>query len=322
VSPEYAPEYATLRKLIKPRFKMSKSAWQNFYPYFLVLVSSLVWGLTFSLARIATSENAHPLGLSFWQAFGGGVTLLFVCGYRGVLPKLGYSSIRRYLVIAFTGTAIPATLFFYAASKVPAGILAITVTVVPLLTYGVSLLLGIDTYARKRFIGILLGFVAILFLVIPEASLPDPSMTPWLLLALLSSVFYTVENLYVDAWVPDDTDMTALLTGGLFMAALVLVPIQMVQDTWVPLHYPFTKIEWSILAIAVAGSLAYALFFLVVKLAGAVFASLTAYVVTITGVLWGIIIFDETHSLWVWSAFLLLFVGMILVTPRNRSANV
>ncbi len=300
---------------------MSDTGWNKFYPYFLVLLSSLVWGLTFSLARIATSENAHPLGLSFWQAFGGGVTLLFVCGYRRTWPVLDANSIRRYLVIAFTGTAIPATLFFYAASKIPAGILAITVTVIPMLTYGFSLILGIDQYARKRFIGILLGFIAILFLVIPESSLPDPSMTPWLLLALLSSVFYTIENLYVDAWVPDDADMTALLTGGLFMAALVLVPIQWAMDVWVPLQFPFTKIEWSIFAIAVAGSLAYALFFLVVKLAGAVFASLTAYVVTITGVFWGIIIFDETHSTWVWASFVLLLIGMALVTPRHRSAD-
>ncbi len=299
---------------------MSGTGLQKIYLYVLVLAAGVTWGLTFSLARIATSQGAHPLGLSFWQAMGGGVTLIIICAFRQIWPAVDMQSIRRYGVIAFTGTAIPSTLYFYAASKIPAGILAITVTLVPLLTYATSLLLGVDAYRRKRFIGILLGFVAILLLVIPQSSLPDPSMTTWTLLALLSSVFYTIENLYVDAGVPDDADMIALLTGGLFVAATVLIPIQVVQHAWVPLNFPFTRIEWSILASAVAGSLAYALFFMIVKMAGAVFASLSAYVVTISGVFWGIVIFDETHSLWVWSAFGLLLVGMVLVTPRERPA--
>ena len=39
------------------------------------------------------------------------------------------------MVIALAGTAIPGTLLFYAASRVPSGILAITVSLVPMLTY-------------------------------------------------------------------------------------------------------------------------------------------------------------------------------------------
>ncbi|WP_424948246.1 DMT family transporter [Candidatus Spongiihabitans sp.] len=289
-----------------------------FLPYFLMLFCGTVWGTTFSLARIATSENAHPLGLSFWLASGGGLVLLVIGLVRRVWPPLDRDSLVRYVVIGSIGSIIPGTLYFYAASRVPSGILAITITLVPMMTYLLSLVLGVDAYQRKRFIGILIGFAAILLLVIPESSLPDPGMTKWLLLALLACAFYTIETLYVDVLIPDNTDMVALLSGGLIMASIGMIPILYFQDAWVPLNFPFTKIEWSIVAMAVVSSLAYATFFLLVKMAGAVFASLSGYVITTAGVFWGIVIFDETHSIWVWSAFALLLVGMALVTPREK----
>jgi drug/metabolite transporter (DMT)-like permease len=296
---------------------MDRARGGKLYAYVLLLACGVIWGLTFSLARIATSENAHPLGLAFWQAFGGGIVLIVVCIARGKLPPLDRASMVRYVVIALVGTAVPGTLYYYAASRIPAGILAISLTTVPMLTYAFSLPLGADSYQHKRISGILVGFAAILMLVIPDTSLPDPGMVNWLLLALASSVFYSIENIYVDIRVPDDIDMVALLTGALFVASIFLIPILVAFDAWVPLRYPFTAVEWSIAGMAVISSSAYAIFFLVVKMAGAVFASLSAYVVTVAGVIWAILIFGETHSLWVWSSFALLLLGMALVTPRE-----
>ncbi len=287
-------------------------------PYFLVLFCGVVWGGTFSLAKIATSENAHPLGLVFWQVCGGGVVLLAISLMRGVLPALHKAALRRYLVIGLLGSVIPATVYFYAASRVPAGILAITIALVPIMTYVFALLVGADAYQPKRLIGMFIGFMAILLLLIPENSLPDPSMTKWLLLAFLSCVAYACESLYVDMWIPNDIDMVALLCGALIMASVAMIPLLLLQDAWVPLTFPFTKIEWSIVAMAIANSLAYAIFLFLVKMSGAVFASLSAYVVTTAGVFWGIVLFGEVHSLWVWSAFALLLLGMLLVTPRER----
>ena len=296
---------------------MQHRAGTKLYAYTLLFTCGVIWGLTFSLARIATSQDAHPLGLAFWQALGGGLVLLVVCCARGSLPVLNRSFFRRYLVIALIGTAIPGTLYFYAASRIPAGVLAITVTTVPLLTYAICLPLGADRYQHKRFSGLLVGFVAILILVLPDSSLPDPGMVNWLLLALASSVFYSLENIYVDIRVPHGLDMIALLCGALFVAAVLLIPVVAVFDAWVSLTMPFTEVEWAIVGMAVVSSSAYAVFFLVIKMSGAVFASLSAYVVTIAGVFWAILLFDESHSVYVWTAFGLLLVGMALVTPRH-----
>ena len=40
-------------------------------------------------------------------------------------------------------------------------------------------------------------------------------------------------------------------------------------------------------------------------------------VATITGVLWGMALFGETHSAWVWGALVILIAGMALVQERK-----
>ncbi len=290
----------------------------EFTPYLMVFAIGITWGVTFSLARIAAESGAHPIGLTFWQAAGGALVLLPICLFRRALPRCNWQNIKRFTVIALAGTAVPGILFFYAAAHVPAGILAISIALVPMLTYAFAWILGIDKYSTKRFLGIVLGFGAILLLSLPETSLPHPGMVKWMLLALIGSVFYTIENIYVDICIPQGTDLIALLTGGLLVAAFILTPLIYFQDAFVPLHYPFQSVEWAIITMAFVSSAAYTAFLYVVKKSGSVFASMAGYMITLAGVFWGMIFFGESHSGWVWAALVLMLGGMALVTPRAQ----
>jgi drug/metabolite transporter (DMT)-like permease len=292
----------------------------RFSPYFLILFIGVVWGATFSLARLATEGGAHPLGLTFWQTFGGGIMLLGVCAVRRKWPVINRRFVLFYLVVGSFGSVIPGTLFFYAAPHVPAGILAITVATVPLLTYGASWLLRIDRFSVKRVSGIVAGLMAIVLLVAPDTSLPEPAMAGWVLIVLLASVFYTAENIYVDVYVPKDADMVALLAGALILAGVLVLPVVLSLDAFVPLSGKWAQTEWAIVALAVVGSIAYTCFLMLIKSSGAVFASQAGYVVTLAGVLWGVIIFGETHSGWVWLAMCLIMTGLALVTPRELNS--
>lgn len=290
-------------------------------PYILVLLIGVLWGMTFSLGRIATSGSAHPVGLVFWQALGGGLVLLSFCllrqrWWRSNL-KPDRANFRHACVIAFFGTAIPGTLYFYAAPKLPAGVLAITVALVPMLTYALSWMLRIDRFGWLRFTGILMGFIAIIVLIAPDTSLPDPSMAVWLTLPLVASVFYALENVYVDIYIPQNSDMAGLLTAGLLIAAVVLAPVSYLQGTFYSLNLPVDDVDLAILAMMVVSSVAYVMFLYVVKMAGAVFASMSGYLITLSGVFWGMFFFAERHSLWVWAALALMLIGMLLVTPRR-----
>lgn len=312
--------------------KPARRAMASAVPYILMLSCGVIWGMTFSLARIAASGQAHPVGLAFWQAFGGGLALLAFAVVRWRRRggrfrfrfhfHFGGANCIHACFIAVFGTAVPATLYFYAAPKVPAGVLAITVALVPMLTYALSWMLAIDRFGLWRFLGVLMGFFAILLLVAPDASLPDPSMARWLILPLIASVCYTLENVYVDRSIPQDADMVGLLTGGLFIAALMLLPVMYAEEAFYPINLPLDAAETAMLAMMLVSSAAYIMFLLVIKMAGAVFASLAGYVITLAGVFWGMVFFSERHSLWVWGALALMLLGMVLVTPRRSAPHI
>jgi len=41
--------------------------------------------------------------------------------------------------------------------------------------------------------------------------------------------------------------------------------------------------------------------------------------VTISGILWGIVIFSEVHTIWLWLSVLVMMAGLALVTPAARA---
>lgn len=291
--------------------------WRAFaWPVFLLISTGSAWGVTFSLARIAASAGAHPIGLTLWQGLLGGLLLLALAAARRRPPAVSRHHLRFYLVCGLLGTVIPSILYFYAASRVPAGVLSITIALVPILTFAAALLLGIDRLAWGRAAGLFAGLAAVLLIVLPEGSLPDPAMAAWVLLAVVSALCYAAEGIYVALRRPAVSDPAATVAGMLLMASAVLIPVVLVTGTFVPLGLPWGAVEWSVIGMVAVNAVAYSVFYHLIQIAGPVFATQMGYVVTIAGVAWGIVIFGEQHSVWIWGALAFMLAGLALVRPR------
>ena len=106
----------------------------------------IAWGLSFSVAKLATTDGTTPIGIAFWQSLLAGLLLLGYVHFRGRRLAMTWPTIKLYIIVALLGTAIPSVCFYYAAARLPAGVLAITVTLVPILTYGLALLLRSEMF--------------------------------------------------------------------------------------------------------------------------------------------------------------------------------
>ncbi len=296
------------------RAALKKLAWA----WLILLVMGMAWGLSFSLARIAATGGAHPLGTTFWLGTLAAVLLIAIIAARrrgiSMKPKL----IRLYLITGLIGVVVPNVIFFYAASRVPAGVLSISLAIVPILTFMMSAVYGLEKFALSRVAGVILGTVAIVLLVGPSESLPDPAQLPWVFLAFAAAACYAVLNMVLVLMAPPGAN-SFMLTCGMFVAAsLMMVPIILATDSFVAFGWPWRALEWSLFGLGAISAIAFSLYFYLIDHAGPVFSSLTANVVTLFGVIWGIIIFGEQNSIWIWLSLATMMAALALVTPRGK----
>ncbi len=287
--------------------------------WLLILIGGGSWGITFSLAKMATELGAHPMGLSMWQGLLGGVATLLYNFLRKVPVPLDAPHLRFYLICGMLGTAVPSTLFFYAAEHVPAGVLSIVIALVPMMAFAIAAALGIDRISPLRVLGVGLGLVAMLLMTAPETSLPEPGLVPWLLLAVAAGACYAAENSYIALKKPSATDSVTLLCGMLIAAGLMLAPVVALSGNFVPLSFSIGTVEMCVISMALINVISYGMFVHLVTITGPVFASQMAYTVTISGVFWGMIIFGEQHSPWIWAALVLMLAGLALVKPVTNT---
>jgi drug/metabolite transporter (DMT)-like permease len=288
---------------------------------FLLTVMGIFWGSTIALSKIAVAEGAHPLGLTFWQGAIGGAFLLTVCLLRRRPPRLERRFLTFYVVCGILGSVIPASLLFWVAIYLSAGVISIAIACVPLMTYLLATLLGIEPPGARRLAGVGLGLASVALITLPETSLPEAGLAIWVVIAVAACACYAMEDIYISLRRPAGLDALALTAGMLLVAALIMVPIILATDAWVPIALPFGPLEWSVIAMALAGAVAYSMFLYVISVAGPIFASQTAYLVTLAGVLWGMALLGERHSFWIWAALVVMLAGLLLVQPRSRGTT-
>lgn len=292
---------------------------KSFLPWLILGYMGIVWGLSFSLSKIAVGLGGTPIGLTFWTCLLTGLMLLFYTIIRGQKIRFRLKDLQIILLLAFLGAMLPNMFFYYAAAHVSAGILSITITVVPIATYALSFILKLEAISARRITGVFFGVGAILVLVLPENSLPNKSEVIWIIVACLSSISYALENITLAIRGIDGIGPVRLSCGINLLAALILGIFSYFTDNFMPVPLPVTTLTWTILGISLIGATAYTLFVLTIANSGPLFASQVAFLVTISGVLWGMLIFGETHSSWVWLSLVLMLIGMSLVSPKRKS---
>ena len=292
---------------------------QKALPWAFLLVMGTAWGLSFSLGKIAVENGAKPFGVAQFQAMFAGIVLLFISVIRRksiqhMKDKLGF-----IFCVAMLGAAIPSVLFYYAAPHVPAGVLSITVALIPLMTYGFSIPLKLETFSVVRVAGLVFGVIAILLIALPENSLPDPAALPWILIACISALCYAVENIILGFKSALTVGPMRLAMGMNLMAAVALLPITILTDSFFSPSFPLQNVDYAVIGLGLITVVAYTMFVLSVALFGSVFSSQVGYVVTLTGVFWGMFIFGESPSVWMWLSLCAMIIGLALVTPRKNA---
>jgi len=202
--------------------------------YALMLVMGILWGLALSLAKIGVLAGGHPVGMALWQVATSSTLLLALLLLQSKRPVWRADVARFGLICGACGVSFPAIALFWCALYLPAGVVAIAFSSMPLFTYAFSsmplftyllaVMLKIERAQRRRLLGVVVGLAAMALLVLPETALPAPGLTPWVLLGLTASISMSLENSYAGGYRPPGVGSVELSFARQGTAVLLLLP--------------------------------------------------------------------------------------------------
>ncbi|WP_299964267.1 DMT family transporter [uncultured Roseobacter sp.] len=290
----------------------------------VLLVLGAGWGITMPLTKIAVSTGFGHFGLIFWQLVIGVVLMSLLLLLRGKgLPRpfqRGPGPWRVWAVIALVGTLVPNTASYQAAVHLPAGIMAILLSMIPMFAFPVALGMGLDRFSWRRLGGLVAGLTGVLLIVGPGARIAGDIPVFWVGVALIAGMCYAMEGNIVAKWGTAGMDPVEVLWGASLLGAIAVLPLTLLTGQFIPPGALNSTAGHALIGAALAHTGVYAGYVWLVGRAGAVFAVQVSYLVTGFGVFWAKLILDEAYVGVIWAALLMMFAGLYLVQPRPKPA--
>ena len=201
-------------------------------PTAMLFACGITWGLSFSFNKIAITSGIPVVAYVFWQSLGAGLILLLLSFVSANRLHLGWPYLKLYGAAALFEFVLPFLALNFVAARLPAGIVGLGQALVPALTFAFALAFRIDRFSTLKFAGLCIGLVGVLLVVLPKASLPEPEMVGWVLIALVAPLCYGLANTLVALMRPPESSSIALAAGLLLVSSVLLLPILAATGSW------------------------------------------------------------------------------------------
>ena len=286
----------------------------------ILLIVGVSWGLTAPLSKIAVSTGHHYLGLLIWQIIIMILSLGLIQIFRKKKLPLNLNCFWRYVLVALLGTILPNSIMYKAYFHLQSGIMSILVSIVPMIAFLLVLVLQMEKFEIRRFLGVLFGIFAIILIVFPKLDLGYLGEVGWILLALLSPLCYAIEGVWINKIGIAKLDPIEVILGASILGFFILMPIVALNGYWITPYRVWGPAEFAITASSLIHSLIYISYIWLIGKAGVIFASQVSYIYTASGIGFSIILLGEGYSLFVWAAVILMLMGLMMVMPSRRSS--
>lgn len=268
-----------------------------------------IWGASFLFMRVSAREfGALPL-VEIRLALGALILLPILWSGRAHLTR---KHLLPLVAISAINTAIPFSLFAWAAQRAPAGIGAITNSTAVMFTALVAFVFYGEHISKRRAVGLLAGFVGVV--VLASGKTAGASVWSAALAGTFAGMLYGIGANLIRrqlAGIPPG----AVAAATLVSASVLLAPFAIVSwpSTPVPLHSWVSAVLLGVLCTGVA----YFLYFRLIYRVGAARAVTVTYLIPLFGVVWAWIVLGEPLTLSMAIAGALILGGVALSQQKK-----
>ena len=273
-----------------------------------LLLLAAIWGAAFLFLRIA-APVLGPAVLSVTRML---IAAIFLTGVAWALGKgrPQRKDWRHYLILGGLSSALPFLLFGYAATRLPASMLAILNSTAPFWGALIAAWLTRSLPSGRKLMGLLLGVSGVGLLIGFDPSVIHAGTGLAIASALLAALSYAVATHYMKTERGIEPYTNA--QGNAWAATVLLAP------TVFAFPAPGTPSALVLGATLTLGILcsgvAYLMYFRLIAQIGAASSLTVAFLIPMFGVLWGTLLLDEAIGWHTLLGMTSILVGTALVT--------
>jgi drug/metabolite transporter (DMT)-like permease len=294
----------------------------------LIIFLAAIWGASFLFMRILV-PIIPPIVMANLRILLAGIGVyLFYAYSKKINHDLG-ENWKKYLIAGIFNSAIPFTLYGFAAKYLPAGYSAILNAMTPLFT---AILAGVyldSKITKTKILGLILGFLGVYVLMQPKIAQSNiHGMMP--ILAMIAcigaTICYAIGSTYTKKKLSHSSSENLACYTQL-LAAFVMLPLWIftppidgiIQIASTP------KLLASLFALAlICSGLAYVLFFYLLKNSGTIKATSTTFIIPLFGILWAYLFLGEElpHTAYISGLLIISSTILVLRNPKKSKSKI
>lgn len=255
-------------------------------------VLAFIWGSSFILMKVS-KEHLNGYQIGGLRIFSAGLVFLPFAVFH--LRKIERKKLPLVVLSGLLGNFFPAFLFAIAIEKkIDSALAGILNSLTPLFVIVIAISFFKVRMARIKIMGVLVGFAGLLLLSLYKGGISTDNLS-YALLILLATFLYGL-NVNLVSFYLKGINPVQMATVSLAFVAIPAAIILWQQDLYYIARYDAAA-GWSIAAAALLGivgsAIATVLFYMLIKRAGGLFASMVTYAIPIVAIFWGFLAHED-----------------------------
>jgi len=286
---------------------------------FSLIVVGLVWGTTYLGIRVAV-ETIPPWYITSIRQGIAALLVLSLLLYRKQLSWIGWNNLKFQLIPSMLMIVLANGFTTMAEQSVTSGLTSIMSALSPIVIFLGSIAFGIQKPSLKGFVGVILGFLGVVFIFRNGLEdLLDPNYKTGMLFLGIAILSWSAGTIYSKKHTHQSSNIALNLFYQFGISSLVQVVLAVLLSPPTSVSAWSTRSIGAVLYLAVFGSVvAFFCYYYALKRVSAVQVSILNYVNTIIAVFLGWLLLDEVITYDLVIATALIISGVFIINYRKK----
>jgi drug/metabolite transporter (DMT)-like permease len=292
----------------------------KFISWAMFILLCFIWGSSFILMKIS-NEGLTAAQIAALRIFS--AALVFIPFAFFHISKVPRKKLGMLIFTGIFGNLLPAFCFAIALLKIDSSLAGTLNSLTPICVVFVGVLLFRDKIKTQKFIGVLIGFAGVCLLTLTQKNISIHNLG-YASLVILGTISYGVNVNLVSHYLKEINPIHIATISLAFMS----IPAGWVlwQQGFFKIDFSDTTVQWAlfntILLGLVASAFATVLFYILVRKASGLFASLVTYGIPFVALFWGFID-GETITITGLICLVIILLGVFLANrPDKKNGEV